>query len=268
MPSYREWVAAFRDLGLGPHSRVLIHASLPPFAPDVGGPQALLGVLTATCEIVVAPAFTLRTLVTPPFGPAFNGMRYGEPRANEEAEFFHADLATDPLIADLAEPMRRQPAAGRSEHPALSFCGIRAKQALAAQSLEEPLGPVRWLAEADADVLLIGADHRRNVGLHHAERVSGRKQFVRWALTEQGIVACPQFPGCSDGFNVIGSRLGGIVRQTALSGQTISAIPLRDLIHVASGWIREDPRALLCERPGCERCADVRQSVRAGAGTR
>jgi aminoglycoside 3-N-acetyltransferase len=268
MPSYREWISAFRDLGLGAHSRLLVHASLSPFMPDVGGPQALLGALTATCEIIVAPTFTLRTLVTPAFGPPYNGTRYGEAAINEEAEFFHDNLPTDPLLADLAEPMRHLPQAERSTHPALSFCGIRAGQALAAQSLEEPLGTIRWLAEADADVLLIGTDHRRNVGLHHAERIAGRKQFVRWALTEQGVVVCPQFPGCSDGFNSIDTRLGGITRQASVAGREILAIPLRDLIHVAAGWIREDPRALLCDRPGCERCSDVRQSVRAGAGTR
>jgi aminoglycoside 3-N-acetyltransferase len=268
MPTYREWVSAFRDLGLGPHSRALVHASLPPFAPDVGGPQGLLGALTATCEIIVAPTFTSSTLVTPPFGPPYNGLRYGDDPANQEAEFFRADLPTDPLLADLAEAMRLHPEAERSNHPALSFCGIRAAQALAAQSLEEPLGTVRWLAEADADVLLIGTDHRRNVGLHHAERVAGRKQFVRWALTEQGVVTCPQFPGCSDGFNAIASRLEGVLRRAPVAGQEITAVPLRDLIHVAAGWMREDGRALLCDRPGCERCADVRQSVRAGAGSR
>ncbi len=268
MPSYREWVSAFRDLGLGPHSRALVHASLPPFAPDVGGPQGLLGALTATCEIIVAPTFTSNTLIRPPLGPPYNGLRYGDDPANQEAEFFRADLPTDPLLADLAEAMRLHPEAERSNHPALSFCGIRAAQALAAQSLEEPLGTVRWLAEADADVLLIGTDHRRNVGLHHAERVAGRKQFVRWALTEQGVVTCPQFPGCSDGFNAIASRLEGVVRRAAVAGQEITAVPLRDLIHVAAGWMREDGRALLCDRPGCERCADVRQSVRAGAGSR
>ena len=268
MPSYREWISGFRELGLGPHSRVLVHASLAPFQPDAGGPEALLGALTATCEIILTPAFTSETLVVPPFGPAYNGLRYGDHPANRDAVIFHSDLPVDPLLADLAEPMRRYPQASRSGHPALSFCGLRAAQALAAQSLEEPLGPVRWMAEADADVLLIGADHRRNIGIHHAEHLAGRRQFVRWALTERGAVTCGQFPGCPDGFNAISPRLEGIARQATVSGQEITAIPLRDLVHVAAGWIREDPRALLCDRPGCERCADVRQSVRADAGSR
>jgi aminoglycoside 3-N-acetyltransferase len=268
VPSYREWISALRDLGLGPHSRLLVHASLVPFAPDVGGPQALVGALTATCELVVAPSFTLRTLVVPPFGPPYNGLRYEDANANEEAEVFQADLPADPPYADLAEAMRRLPQAERSTHPALSFTGARAGQALEAQSLEEPLGPVRWLAEADADVLLIGVDHRQNVALHHAERVAGRKHFVRWAVTERGVVTCPQFPGCSDGFNAIAGRLEGVARRAVVAGREIQAVPLRDLIHMAAGWMREDPRALLCDRPGCIRCADVRQSVRAAAGSR
>jgi aminoglycoside 3-N-acetyltransferase len=267
MPSYRDWISAFRDLGLGPHSRLLVHASLVPFAPDVGGPPALIGALAATSEITIMPAFTQRCLITPRFGPPDNGLRYGDDPANQEAEFFRADLPVDSDLGEVPEAFRLHPSVERSPHPALSFTGLRASEALAAQTLEEPLGTVRWLAEGDADVLLIGVDHRRDVSLHHAERAAGRRQFTRWALTERGVVTCPRFPGCPDGFEAITSRLDGIARSTTLAGQEISAIPLRDLIHVAAGWIRADPRALLCDRPGCERCADVRLSVRAAAGS-
>jgi len=265
MPTYREWVSGLRELGLGPASRVLVHASLEPFAPDVGGPEALVGALMATCEIVVTPTFTLRTLVTPPVGPPANGLRYGTD-SNQEAEFFHPGLPSDPDLGGVAEALRAHPQAERSSHPALSFAGLRAGPALAAQTLEDPLAPVRWLAEADADVLLIGVGHRRNVGLHYAEQVAGRKSFVRWALTGRGVVTCPSFPGCADGFETIAGRLAGIERRATVAGGEITAIPLRDLVHVAAGWIRQDPRALLCDRPGCERCADVRQAVRVGAG--
>jgi aminoglycoside 3-N-acetyltransferase len=211
------------------------------------------------------PAFTRRTLVTPPFGPPDNGIRYGDAADNFEAEVFHPDLPVDAELGEVAETLRRHPQARRSLHPALSFSGLRADQALEGQTLDEPLAPVHWLAEADADVLLIGVDQRSNVALHYAEWVAGRKAFLRWALTEDGVVLCPQFPGCSDGFPAIESRLTGILRQTALAGQPLRAVPLRDLVHVAAGWVRQDPRALLCDREGCERCADVRLSVRAAA---
>jgi aminoglycoside 3-N-acetyltransferase len=265
VPSYRQWVSGFRDLGLGAQSHLLVHASLESFAPEAGGTQALLGALLAASERIVAPAFTRRTLVTPPTGPAHNGMTYGDSAANFDAEIFRPDLPVDPELGSFAEALRRHPEAARSTHPALSFCGIRAEEALATQSLDDPLAPIRWLAEADADILLLGATHRRNVSLHFAERLAGRKSFLRWALTESGIVACPGFPGCPDGFEAIEARLEGVARRASVGGKVITSIPLRDLIHVASGWIREDPRALLCGREGCLRCAEVRAAVRAPA---
>jgi len=265
VPSYRQWLSAFRDLGLGSQSRLLVHASLEAFAPEAGGTEALLGALLAASELIVAPAFTRRTLVTPATGPAHNGMEYGDNPANLEAEFFRADLPVDPELGAFAEALRRHPEASRSSHPALSFSGIGAEAALAAQTLLDPLAPIRSLAEADADVLLVGVTHRRNVSLHFAERLAGRKAFTRWAITESGVAECPGFPGCPDGFDAVEGRLEGIVRRAAVGGKTITSVPLRDLIHVATGWIREDPRALLCDRPGCLRCAEVRAAVRTPA---
>ncbi len=139
---------------------------------------------------------------------------------------------------------------------------MNADEALRTQTLEEPLAPIRWLAAYDGDVLLIGVDHTVNTSLHYAEKQAGRRQFLRWALTSHGVVACPNFPGCSDGFQAIAPRLEGIARKVALGPSSIETIPLRDLIHIAVSWIHEDPRALLCDHLGCERCAATRASVR------
>jgi aminoglycoside 3-N-acetyltransferase len=265
MPSYRQWVSALRDLGLGPQSRVLVHASLEAYTQDPGGATALLGALTAVTEMVLTPAFTRRTLVTPHTGPPHNGLDYGDDPANLEAEFFRPGLPVDPELGVFAESLRRHPEAGRSIHPALSFSGIGAPEPLSVQTLEDPLAPIRWLAEADADVLQYGETYRRNVSLHYAEQMAGRRSFLRWALTGSGVVACPSFPGCSDGFDAIEGRLAGIVRRAAIGGGVVTSVPMRDLLHTAVGWIREDPRALLCDRAGCARCAEVRAAVRADA---
>jgi hypothetical protein len=56
--------------------------------------------------------------------------------------------------------------------------------------------------------------------------------------------------------------LAGIARQAQLGDNLFQAFPLRDLINIAVAWIRQDVRALLCDRQGCERCAAVRASVR------
>lgn len=263
MVTYREFVAAFRRLGLDRGNRVLVHASLSAFGEVVGGADAIVGALLETFESVLMPAFTRRTLVVPPVGPADNALDYDtDGRHNVEAEFWRLDLPADREIGAVAEALRLHPDSRRSIHPALSFAGVSAEKYLEQQTLEDPLAPVGALADDDGDVLLLGVDHRVNVALHYAERKAGRRQFVRWALTREGVVECPNFPGCSDGFHALRRRLDGVGRWAEVGPGTIHAVPLRDLVHLAVGWIREEPTALLCDRPSCKRCQIVRQSVR------
>jgi aminoglycoside 3-N-acetyltransferase len=263
MVSYREFVNGLRDLGLGPRSRVIAHVALPALGPIAGGAETVLGGLLANCEILIMPSFTYQTMVTPSYGPPDNGITYGgDLDHNLLAEFSKPDLPPDPRFGELVDALRRRPGARRSMHPILSFAGIGADAGLESQTVENPLAPIQWLAEQDGDVLLLGASHTSNVALQFAEKLSGRKQFLRWALTPQGIVACPSFPGCSDGFDAIQEHLPGIARLGRIGAADAQLVPIRDLIHVAVSWIRHDPRALLCERMACERCADVRAAVR------
>ena len=136
--------------------------------------------------------------------------------------------------------------------------GINADAALEAQTLEEPWGPIAQLASQDGDLILLGVEHTANVALYLAEQRAGRKQFVRWALTPQGVVECPVYPGCPRGFEAIQSRLRGIGNEGWLGSAHLQLVPLRDLLHTATAWIREDPGALLCADPTCALCRAVR----------
>ena len=133
---------------------------------------------------------------------------------------------------------------------------------LESQTMEEPLKPIEMLEEAQGWVLLLGVDHTVNTSIHYAERLAGRKQFVRWALHRDGVVECPGFPGCSDGFGQLapglpadhppgaGWALGGC-RQCRCKSWS----------RQHSAWIEADPLALLCDHSYCERCEAVRKSV-------
>jgi aminoglycoside 3-N-acetyltransferase len=167
-------------------------------------------------------------------------------------------MPTDPGMGILSEVVRMHPDSQRSQHPILSFAGINAQEALQIQTLENPLSPIEWLAEFDGDIVLLSIDHRSNVSIHLGEQMAGRKTFLRWALTKDGVVACPNFPGCSDGFNAITSKLGGVARRTHLEQGWVDVIPMRDLLNVVTHWVREDPTALLCSDPGCARCKVIR----------
>lgn len=258
---YRDFVSAFRELGLGASSRVLAHASLSAFGEVRGGAETLAGALIGSFETVIVPSFTIGCMVIPEVGPPNNALDYTQGQAwNQKAEIFHPDMPADRSMGRVAESVRLSEGARRSSHPLLSFAGLHAEDFLAAQSLEDPWAVVGALADADGDLLLLGVDHRVNSSLHYAEQKAGRPQFVRWALTQEGIVECPGWPGCPDGFNAIRTRLGGIAGQVRLGPATLETVPLRDLVNVAVGWIREDPLALLCDRPSCPRCQAIREA--------
>jgi aminoglycoside 3-N-acetyltransferase len=257
---YRNILLALRRIGVDGDARVL--AIGPSAEPEIlrGGVSALTAALADSCRTVITPAFTYQSMVYPPDGPADNAVDYpAASAASVEADFFRASLPVSPLMGPLAESIRRSGGAARSSHPILSFAGWNAQDILETQTLEDPFAPIDELARAGGDVLLLGAEPSANVALHLAEQRAGRKQFVRWALTPKGIVECPVFPGCARGFGAIESMLGGVERSEKIGPFFLQRIPLRDLLNIAVGWIRQDPRALLCENPGCPFCESVRK---------
>ena len=263
MITYRDFTRALGDLDIQTHSRVILHAAIEPFGDVAGESESLIGAVINTCELLLAPAFTSQTMIIPGVGPPDNAIEYGSMAdANLNAAIFEIDLPVDESQGVVNETLRKHPKAERSHHPLLSFVGINASEALAAQSLEAPLGPLAWMADYDGDVLMMGCDQRANVSLHWAEQLAGRKGFVRWALTASGVVECENMPGCAQGFERVRGRLGAITRRTTLNAIVLEAIPVRDLLNMTVGWIREDPRALLCDRTGCPHCASVRAEVR------
>jgi aminoglycoside 3-N-acetyltransferase len=259
MFSYREIYQSLRKLGLDRQVPLLVHAAPPAISEIQGGVDSLLGVLLSLFQTVLAPAFTYRTMLVPEVGPAHNALRYGDAiDRNLEAEFFRPGLSVDSDLGELAEKLRGFPSATRSSHPILSFSGVNAPDYLKAQTQEQPLGLIGKLAQAGGWVLLLGVDQTENVSLHWAEYLAGRKQFIRWALTMRGVVECPGFPGCSDGFNALQARLDGLGWRGQVGAAKAAAYPLNEVIEIARLWIKADPEALLCARADCEFCTEVR----------
>ena len=267
MVTYRDFFTTFRRLEIDHTRPVIVHAALSAFGEVHGGAEAVLGALLGSFDTVVMPTFTYTPMIIPEVGPPDNGIIYGSGKdTNRMAEFFSPELPADRLMGALPEALRRRPNAQRSMHPLLSFAAVSTDPAaahaiLSAQSLDEPLGPIHELRQEFGWVLLLGVDHTVNTSIHYAERLAGRMQFVRWALTPQGILECPAFPGCSDGFQAISPRLNGIARQVQLGASAVTAVPLFALTEIVVAMIAADPQALLCERLGCERCGAVRDSL-------
>jgi aminoglycoside 3-N-acetyltransferase len=260
--TFRDFITGLRKLDIDSTTPVIAHASLLSFGEVNGGAQTILGALLAVFNTLIMPVFTYKTMITPEVGPPDNAVPYGsEKKANRMAEIFRRDMPADMTMGNVAESLRSYSKAFRSIHPILSFAGMNAKKILGSQTINNPLLPIQKLIDNDGWVLIMGVDQTVNTSIHYGEQLAGRKQFVRWALSPKGVIACPRFPGCPDGFNQITPYLDDVTRKVVVGWAIIQAIPVINVVDTACTLLRENPLALLCERTDCERCNTVRKSL-------
>jgi aminoglycoside 3-N-acetyltransferase len=260
MPGFAELKTAFQSLDLQ-NKPVIAHASLKKFGKIEGGAGTVLKAMLTSFSGVIMPTFTYKTMITPQVGPANNGITYGSNGdLNKMAEPFHATMPPDKMMGSLPTQLLYEKGVLRTSHPILSFAGIQADDILLSQTLFDPLAPFRELAEKDGWVVLINVDHSVNTSMHYAEKLAGRRQFVRWAMTPGRIVECPGFPGDSTGFNAIEEYIQPDTRRVDMDkGAFIQAVSLKRLLSATVELIKKDPLALLCQRSDCERCNAVRE---------
>ncbi len=260
MLGYDELKSAFQELGLA-NKPIIAHASLQPFGYIQNGADTVVQALSDSVQSLIMPTFTYKTMITPEVGPPNNGITYGiDGDLNKMAQPFTINMPADPMMGILPEALRNHPSAQRTSHPILSFAGLRADSVLGTQTLYEPLTPISALAEEDGWTVLINVDHSVNTSIHFAEKLAGRKQFLRWAIMENRVVECPNFPGDSSGFNAIATYIQPDTRRVNIGEAFIQAIPLRRLFEAVQELIKLDPLALLCQRTDCERCNAVRNA--------
>jgi aminoglycoside 3-N-acetyltransferase len=138
--------------------------------------------------------------------------------------------------------------------------------------------PPDKLAKRGGYVLLLGVDHRVNSIIHLAETYAGvpylgaprspgfpEEAVVRMPTGEEIAVSLKPIPTCSRGFE----KLEPVLKQKGLicHGQVGDAdcqlMKAQDVIDVAAEILKRDPRALLCDVPGCWACARKREKIKA-----
>lgn len=268
MITVRELLAGFGALPIRGQA-VIAHGSFKSLGQVQGGPRVVVDALVKTCGSLIMPTFTYQTMVTPLVGPPNNALDYAAEERNRtrrdgvgtlDALPFRHDTPADEEMGILAETLRQHAAANRSFHPILSFAGVNADFALGRQTIYDPFAPIGALAEKNGWALLIGVDHTVNTSIHYAEKLAGRKQFVRWALTRKRIVQCPNFPGDSAGFEEIAQYLEDDLVAVTIGEARIQAVQLNSLFDKVKLLLKQDPLALLCQRSQCVRCNEIRKS--------
>jgi aminoglycoside 3-N-acetyltransferase len=262
MIGYADLRDACRQLSLA-GKPLIVHASLRKFGGIQGGPGTILRALRDSFGGFFMPTFTYKTMVTPGVGPPNNGITYGNGKdLNKMAESFHPAMPPDPLMGALPLQLLHEEDVFRTSHPILSFAGVDVEEILLTQTLFDPLAPIGALAERGGWALLINVDHSANTSIHYGEKLAGRRQFVRWAVTGGRIVECPGYPGDSTGFNAIEEYVQFHTRRVEMEGGAfLQALPLTQLLNVTVELIKRNPLALLCQREDCEMCKAVRNAA-------
>src|SRR5512137_2835744 len=279
MTTYAEIKTALDSLGLN-DAPVIAHASLRSFGEVEGGAPMVVQAFIDSFGALVMPTHTYKAMIVPQAGPDHNAIDYGRPDAfNTEPEFFTPHMPADVLMGTIPEALRQRAGSKRSNHPILSFAGFNVNAILATQTIQEPLAPIQALAEENGWVVLAGVDHTVNTSMHLAEKLAGRRQFIRWALVRdmltrpaplrlaghnfastsvnERVIKCPGFPGCSAGFQAIARDIEPFTKRVTAGNSAIQAVPLAALFHAVISKINQDPKALLCFEPNCARCNTV-----------
>lgn len=263
MPSYHDLITAFHGLGLRRDTPAITHLGSGIAAEIKGGIETFMGALLSSVDNILLPAFTPSTMIIPESGPANNHMDYGDHDAqNANANIFSHALPSECGNQQAIEILKGFPGVLRSSHPIFSFYGLGLDIALIDHSPDKPYQPIAEMKTLGGWVLLAGAGQSHNFSIHYAEMLSGRKQFMRWALTPEKIVACPHYPGCPDGFHKLDYYLQDELKEVQLDNFNLSAMPLSTLIDTAAALLREDPFALLCNDLSCARCNLVRENIK------
>ena len=256
-----------RGLGLDAQKPILVHSSLKAFGNVQGGADTAAAALLDVFDKVMVPTFTYKTMVVPEAGPPDNAIRYGaHTDQNKMAEFFHPEMPADKMMGKIAEVIRTHPDAVRSGHPVLSFAGINVEKYLETQLLSEPYAPIAAMYDDGGWVVLLGVDHTSNTTIHLGERLAGRQRYLRWALMSDMIVACPNFPYCSDGFNAIQPLMAPFLKSTLVGSALIQAMPIPELVDTVRQLLEADPTALLCNRTDCLACNTIRRNIQQAKG--
>jgi aminoglycoside 3-N-acetyltransferase len=161
-------------------------------------------------------------------------------------------------IGLIPETLRKRPGAVRSSHPTESFAAIgrEARDVVGVQMVDDPLAPIRVLADRDGWILMLGADLTGCTPIHLAEGMAGRRLFVRWSVDQSGMVFPVRVSGCSRGFNSLERIVQPVARETSIGNARVRAYPARMFVSLVADAIRRDGEITACPLR-CLRCEDA-----------
>ena len=256
-----------RELGLDSASHVLVHSSYKAFGGVEGGPAAVVRALVDSVATLMMPAFAShRSAVWDERGLFENNAYPAEAPEGwdiSQVESFTHDTPANPTMGIINETFRREYDVARSGNPMMSFVayGPLAHELCGAGTDVDAVEPINRIMEAAGQVLLLGVTHTNSTAVHLAEQLAGRKQFVRYAMTPDG-VRMAMSGGCGNPFDDLQSHVQHLERRVGVGASTLRCYDLQPYVETARRLIESDPEALLCPATkSCVRCDAHRSRV-------
>ncbi|HEX7168478.1 MAG TPA: AAC(3) family N-acetyltransferase [Acidimicrobiales bacterium] len=255
-------------LGIG-GAALCVHASLRSFPKLEDGPKTLIDGLLSTGATVMVATMSGESFCIPPppdDRPTRNAIDYA---ATDE------EVAAAPWrgITDIYDPSRvevdawlgatsayvasrpdrfRAPRSGT-----FSAVGPLAREMVSAENEADVFGPLRALRDSDGWIVLAGAGLTTMTLLHLAEVEAGRRPFIRWMRSPDGIPMRVGVGACSRGFERLAPALSNEERRTSVGSSTWRAYPARAALALATDAMRADPSITRCDDPDCLECPDA-----------
>lgn len=248
------------ELGLAGRP-LCVHSSLGSFGRVDGGADTVLDALLAEGCTVVVPTFMYESEIRPLAGADVgrNGWGPGEIAGLPTRIGKAYTPASNVIAADMGAIPRallKRPGRQRGNHPLNPFAAIGplAHDIIQTQTPEAVYGPLRAIADLDGFVLLMGVGLDALTLIHTAEQDAGRNLFVRWAEGPDGEPIATRIGGCSNGFPKLQPTLNPITARTSVGASRWQALPIQQVLQLASAAIREHPEITRCGNPVCPRC--------------
>jgi aminoglycoside N3'-acetyltransferase len=130
--------------------------------------------------------------------------------------------------------------------------------------------PIWRLWQENAQVLLLGCDHRSSSMIHVAEVRAGLPYLNRTRTTriikgvEEEEITVTR-PPCSKGFNIVDAplRSSGHIQETQIGQARVLLMRAADIVAAALKLLTQDAAALTCTDPQCDRCTQSREMIAA-----
>jgi len=257
----REIEAVAKELKLD-QTVVELHASLRSLTPRVDG-DSIIGTFLHLGTTLMIPAFSHICEVRPSevVQQEVNGFSYGPPiSCSKGVSYTPAHSHVDENMGVLPRLALKR-GAERGGNPFNSFCAIgpHAFGLMRDQTAQETYGHIQSGAALGGKLLLIGLDLRVATCLHLAERMVGRKHYVRWFCRE-GAMESARVGSCSFAF---GDFMEVIPHEAQMSvcGSVWSVYDLPIVLETAVDALKKNRYLGLCNRRSCLRCAIERARV-------